>query len=512
MINRLLTAGAVAVCLTLLPGAARADETIEKPAPSTPPVTVAEVSTPAVDVEPPANSEAPAGVPASDEGDATANAESQPSEAVEPVVIDYNEADIQSALRTLATRAGINLIIGDEIVGKVTVHLEGVSYEDALRVIVESKGFAVVKDKNVMRIKTKESLDQEPIEVRFINLNYAKADDVKKTLLPLLSRQGKLEVDLRGNSVVISDIPSNLLQLLPLVEKMDTQTPQVMIETKFVETVKNPRKDLGLNWSQTLIDHPLSAGPFTLTKDLNGGPWSASTVLLDAGSARILFSYLSRDSDSELLANPRVVTADNSKAKIAIARQVPIPQFTYSETQGAFQVTGFEYKDIGIVLNVVPRINKNDTVTLEVVPEAGNQSGVSVFQGIEIPIIDNRTCSTTVLIKSGNTLAIGGLMRLDVNNNYTKVPLMGDLPGIGAMFRSKSLSKTKRELLIFLTPTIVQPDAQSDYDEQVGKIIPGPEVYTDDTWLPRDNAKPNSASLKEIIPFRKSSSQNFGPK
>src|ERR1041384_1584702 len=345
--------------------------------------------------------------------------------SAEPIVIDYNEADIQSVLRTLAAKAGVNLILGDEVTGKVSVHLEGVGYEDAMRLVVESKGYAYVKDKNVVRVKSRESLDVEPVELRVYTLNYAKADDVKKTLEPVLSKQGKIQVDTRSNTLVMSDTPSNFAKLLPLIESLDTQTPQVMIEAKFIETTKNPKKDLGINWSQTLLDHQLSAGSFSLTKNLAGGPWIPSTALLDAGQAQIAFSFLSADSDTELLANPRVVTTDNGKAKISIATQFPIPQFSFSEQTGSFQITGFEYKDIGIILNVTPRINKNEFVTLEVSPEASSSSeNASLKSGVgnevNIPIINTRVATTTVLIKSGNTLAIGGLMRQDSSDTYTK--------------------------------------------------------------------------------------------
>ena len=450
----------------------------------------------------------------------------KPADAVaaEPIVIDYNEADIQSVLRTLAAKAGVNLILGDEVTGKVSVHLEDVGYEDAMRLVVESKGYAYVKDKNVVRVKSRESLDVEPVELRVYTLNYAKADDVKKTLEPVLSKQGKIQVDTRSNTLVMSDTPSNFAKLLPLIESLDTQTPQVMIEAKFIETTKNPKKDLGINWSQTLLDHQLSAGSFSLTKNLAGGPWIPSTALLDAGQAQIAFSFLSADTDTELLANPRVVTTDNGKAKISIATQFPIPQFSFSESTGSFQITGFEYKDIGIILNVTPRINKNEFVTLEVSPEASSSSENATLRSgvgneVNIPIINTRVATTTVLIKSGNTLAIGGLMRQDSSDKYTKVPLLGDIPGLGAFFRSKSLDKTKRDLLIFLTPTIVGPEAQTGYEKFYGGM-PREEVYTNDKWMPRDNAKPNPRNL--LPPGSKSSQsssapskapvQNFGPK
>lgn len=447
-------------------------------------------------------------------------------EAPEAVVIDYNEADIQSVLRTLATRSNINLIMGDEVVGKVTVHLENVTYEDAMHLIVESKGFAYVKDRNVVRIKTKESLESEPLEVRVQTLNYAKADDIRKTLEPVLTRRGKMQVDTRSNTLIISDTPSNLSKIMPLMESLDGETPQVMIEAKFVETTKNPKKDLGINWSGTLLNHEMSATAFrpaaddpskyatdqngkpmtgfNLIKNLNGGPWSPPIALLDPGSARVVFSFLSSDSDTELLANPRVVTTDNGKAKIAIATQYPIPQFQFSEQSGSFQISGFEYKDIGIVLNVTPRINKNELVTLEVTPEASSQSGVarlsSGSSSVDIPVIDARTATTTVLIKSGNTLAIGGLMRQDSTDSYTKVPLFGDLPGVGAFFRSKTLSKNKRDLLIFLTPTIVAPSSQTGYEKNY-EGMPAEEIFANDKWMPRDNAKGNVKNLKQAVPF-----------
>ena len=133
------------------------------------------------------------------------------------IEIGYIEADIQNVLRTLAAKAGVNLILGDEVNGKVTVNLKGISYEQAMQLIAESKGYAYVNDNNVVKIKSKEeSLDVEPIELRVYTLAYAKADDVKKTLDPVLTKQGKIVVDTRSNTLVLSDTPSSLSKLIPL--------------------------------------------------------------------------------------------------------------------------------------------------------------------------------------------------------------------------------------------------------------------------------------------------------
>ena len=264
----------------------------------------------------------------------------------EPIEIGYIEADIQNVLRTLATKADINLILGDEVTGKVTVNLKGVSYEGAMQLIAESKGYAFVKDKNIVKVKSKESLDTEAVELRVYTLNYAKAEDIKKTIDAVLTKQGKIEIDTRSNTLVLSDTPSSLSKLIPLIQSLDTQTPQVLIEAKFVETTKNPKKDLGVDWTTTLLGHQVVVGGSALSptpgtppvipvngqnqpsgglqwgKQAGGSfitPWTAGAALLDAGRAGMVFSYLSQDTDTELLANPRVVTTDNVKARISIA-------------------------------------------------------------------------------------------------------------------------------------------------------------------------------------------------
>jgi type IV pilus assembly protein PilQ len=521
---------AVLICIcfvVIATGFTRADDTAASSTASATQMVVASQPAAAPAVTSPTRSAdaAPAAKPETKPTDVTA----------EPIVIDYSEADIQSVLRTLAAKAGLNLITGDEVTGKVTVHLENVSYEDAMRLVVESKGYAYIKSKNVVKVKSKESVEAEPVEVKLFTLNYAKADDVKKTLDPVLTKQGKIQVDTRSNTLVVLDTPSNLSKITPLIQSLDTQTPQVMIEAKFVETTKNPTKDLGINWKDTLLNHKLVAGStagtpdpitgepkgnFQWEKNLAGGRWIPSTALLDAGQARLVFSFLGTDEDTELLANPRIVTTDNSKAKISISDQYPIPSFSFSEQTASLQISGFEYKDIGIILSVLPRINKNEFITLEVTPEASSTTkNQTISTGnnnvINIPIINTRIATTTVLIKSGHTLAIGGLMRQDTDNAYTRVPLMGDMPLIGSLFRSKSLNKKKRDLLIFLTPTIVSPESQAGYETSYNSLPPE-KSHVDSKPIPKDSAKPRNmpkSSGRSAVQPQSSTppTQNFGP-
>jgi type IV pilus assembly protein PilQ len=430
--------------------------------------------------------------------------EAPPAVAEAPIEVKYRDADLQSVMRTLAQKAGVNLIMGDEIKGQVTVELKGVSYERAMQLIAEDKGYAFIKEKeeNIVKIKSKESLEAEPVEVAIVSLQYAKASEMKTVLDGMLTRQGRIAVDARSNSLVISEVPSNHSRLRPLIAQLDSQTPQVMVEAKFIDTRREPRKDLGINWTQTLVDHPVSSGPYSLSKNLDGGPWlwnpaaTPLTAVLSPGAATITFSFLNRDSDTDVLANPRVVTTDNTKARISIAEQFPIPNFQFSEQTASLQVSGFDYKDIGIILNVTPHINKNDFITLDVQPEVSSVKDTILFgaaAAATIPVIDTRTAATTVLIKSGHTLAIGGLIREDIENSYTKVPVLGDIPVAGRAFRSKKLRKEKRNLLIFITPTIVSPEGQTGYEVQYeGAVDPDAEYVQDTGYFRRDNAKPHN--------------------
>ena len=486
---------------------------------------------------------------------APTNAVPAAADAAEPIVIEYNNTELQAALRALATLAGVSLILGDNVTGSVTVHLEDIAYTNAMKLIAESKGYAYVEDKhfkNLVKIQSKTALDAEPVEARVMVLRYAKADDLKNVLLPMLTPQGKILVDARVNTLILSDVPANLAKLQALVEALDTQTTQVQIEAKFVERTRNPQKDLGVNWSQTLLNHSVglrvpnpsqpvqsavpsaggslssSAGtanpsPLEFSKNLGGGPWTFPTTIFDAGQAQVVFSFLSQDIDTELLANPRVVTTDNGNARIAISTEYPIPQFQYNQQIGALQISGFTYKDIGIILTVTPRINRDNFITLEVTPEASSQNGFATLgsgggSSVQIPIVDTRNAKTTVLIKSGHTLAIGGMMRQDTSDTYTKVPIMGDLPGLGALFRSKSLNKLKRDLYIFLTPTIIRATDQVLASQAVTEP-PFEEVFTNDRWMPRDTARPANPSPPKRdnytvmqLSSTNTPAQNFGPK
>jgi type II secretory pathway component GspD/PulD (secretin) len=203
-------------------------------------------------------------------------------------------------------------------------------------------------------------------------------------------------------------------------------------------------------------------------------------------------TLLNEDADAEFLANPRIVTADNQQAKIEILRNQPVPQLNFNEQTATAVFGGFQDKTFGNTLVVRPSINKDNYITLSVKPEISNkvQDFHFSFNGADVtsPIIDKRTLDSNVLIKSGDTLAIGGLISDQVSKSRTKVPVLGDIPVLGYAFQSHDNERHKRNLLIFVTPSIIDQRYGTGLEDQVAGVRHVGEEYADPNgW--RNNAK-----------------------
>jgi general secretion pathway protein D len=202
---------------------------------------------------------------------------------------------------------------------------------------------------------------------------------------------------------------------------------------------------------------------------------------------------LNEDQDTEFLANPRIVTADNMKATIKITRAQPVAQETFNEQTAQSVFSGFQDKEFGNTLEVTPSVNKDDFVTLSVKPVISNKVGDQSFTppgGAPIlsPIIDTRSLDSNVLIKSGDTLAIGGLLQDEVTKGRTKVPVMGDIPVLGYLFQEHLNARTKRNLLVFVTPTILDQHYGTGLEDQVSGLHDSGEEFADPNgW--RNNAR-----------------------
>ena len=435
-------------------------------------------------------------------------------------VREFQGDDVGQVLRLLARQSKVNMVVSDAVTGTVTMRLEDVTALQAIAIIVKAKGLFMDKLDNVYYIKTATERTAEPTETDNYQFSYARAKDISPLLASQLASKDPPQIDERTNTIFFRETRSNIDNIRKMLVQIDKPTKQVMIEARLVEVSADPVQAYGINWAGTVgsasapktvaYGNPIaSASPapgsnpptsgFALGNPTNHNffgnlshliPTQFAILSVPQFSATI--QALNEDADAEFLANPRIVTADNQQAKIEVLRNQPVPQLNFNEQTATAVFGGFQDKLFGNTLVVRPSINKDNYITLSVKPEISNKVNDFhfSFNGADVtsPIIDKRSLDSNVLIKSGDTLAIGGLLSDQVSKSRTKVPLLGDIPFVGYAFQSHDNERHKRNLLIFVTPTILDQHYGTGLEDQVSGVHHVGEEYADPNgW--RNNAK-----------------------
>lgn len=436
----------------------------------------------------------------------------------ETISVDFPDEDVRTILLSVAELYELNVVIPDTLVGRTTLKLRNVTWRQVFDVILEPIGFTYIEDRNIIKIKSRTDLMQEPVDTRVFVINYAEAGQLQGSISPLVDAAagGRIQVDARSNALVITERPSRMNNIQEIIERLDRPTAQVMIESKFIEVTKRDATNIGINWS-SLGGYQMRGGPFereytrdnqtgtasgrsaqsstntsnTSTTSVPGGFTSTDTTtttglidsiassinqvatgridtaLFSADAFSLILSFLQSDNNVHLVSNPTVVTLNNTPAQINIGEEFPVPDYTYNAEQGTFEVSGFTYKPIGIILNVTPQVNSAGFINLNIAPEISSRAGTVNFggaAGAEIPIISTRKTRSSVTIKDGFTLAIGGLIEKSTVTTANRVPILGDIPFLGRAFRSNSDTEDVRNLIIFITAKTLNPDG-STYKE-----------------------------------------------
>ena len=441
-------------------------------------------------IEPPTLS----GTPGATQGDATLNASGARAR-------EFEGTELGTVLRLLARQAKINLVISDKVLAApstVTIRLEDVTALDAIRIICTSKGLYFTQIDNIYYVKDPSERAAEPTDSDFYTFSYASAIKSVPLLEGQLGARIKPQVDERTNTIYFSVFKSNIDKIRTFLRQIDKPTRQVMIEARLVEVNANPKQSYGLNWGGVFGS---STAPQTFKyggSGLDGGvtfnpdgsvktnSFARSGALSSLGSAlagqiailsipqmSVTLRLLNEDTDAQFLANPRIVTANNLEATIKIVRKQPVPRLNFNEQTATAVFSGFEDKIFGNTLIVKPTINKDNYITMSVKPEISNKVGDQnfIFGGAAVssssPIIDTRSLESNVLIKSGCTLAVGGLLQDEVGKQAAKVPILGDIPILGYLFQEHVNARVKRNLLIFITPTIIAQPYGTGLEDQV---------------------------------------------
>jgi type IV pilus assembly protein PilQ len=438
-------------------------------------------------------------------------------------VREFQGDEIGQVLRLLARQAKINLVVSETVTGTVTMRLEDVTALQAISIIVKAKGLFMDKIDSVYYIKTGAERTAEPTESDSYQFSYSRAKDVAPLVASQLASKDPPQIDERTNTIFFRETRSNIDNIRKILVQIDKPTKQVMIEARLVEVTANPVQAYGINWAGTVgsatAPKQVSYGGFNATtqpktgdniptnglalgNSQNNNFFGSSGKLANVANSQFAIlsvpqfsatlQALNEDSDAEFLANPRVVTADNQQAKIEITRNQPVPQLNFNEQTATAVFGGFQDKIFGNKLLVRPSVNKDNFITLSVKPEISNKIGDQAFTfagaTVTSPIIDTRSLDSNVLIKSGDTLAIGGLLQDEVAKARTKVPLLGDVPILGYIFQSHDNERHKRNLLVFVTPTIIDQRYGTGLEDQVSGLHHTGEEYADPNgW--RNNAK-----------------------
>jgi type IV pilus secretin PilQ/predicted competence protein len=435
-------------------------------------------------------------------------------------VREFQGDDVGQVLRLLARQAKINMVVSEAVTGTVTMRLEDVTALQAISIIVKAKSLFMDKIESVYYIKTAQERTAEPTESDSYQFSYSRAKDTAPLLASQLASKDPPQVDERTNTLFFRETRSNIDAIRKLLVQIDKPTKQVMIEARLVEVTANPKQSFGINWAgvvgsstsaQTVTYGAPNAGASPIP---NANPATNGFALGDPKNHNFFGSFgqlalgqfailsvpqfsatlrlLNEDADAQFLANPRVVTADNQQAKIEITRNQPVPQLNFNEQTATAVFGGFQDKVYGNKLLVRPSVNKDGYITMTVKPEISNKVGdqAFVFAGATVtsPIIDTRTLDSNVLIKSADTLAIGGLLQDEQTKARNKVPFLGDMPLLGYLFQERLNARTKRNLLIFVTPTIIDLHYGTGLEDQVSGLHHSGEEYSDPNgW--RNNAK-----------------------
>ncbi|PWV58698.1 type IV pilus secretin PilQ [Plasticicumulans acidivorans] len=422
--------------------------------------------------------------------------------------LNFQDIEVRAVLQIIADFTGLNVVVSDTVTGRITLRLRNVPWDQALDIILQTKGLtqrqqgtviyiaptAEVTQREKLEIESrKQAVELATLHTEIIQINYAKAGEIAKLIkgkgtgtdnsgrssvtatseISILSDRGQLAVDERTNSLVIMDLPERIADARALITKIDIPVRQVMIDSRIVIAnddfsreigaqfggiglVGGPNTGVVIGGNTTGINNALANGETTLSdrlgfttsgaQALSGNSSIALSLLSSKFQLDLELSALQAEGRGEILSNPRVLTADRKEASIKQGREIPYS--TSSSNNG----TNVQFKDALLELTVTPQITPDKNIIMDLKVTKNETTGEVVENQ---PVLAKRELSTQVLVRNGETVVLGGVFEQITSNNVSKIPLLGDIPFVGAFFRYKSNSNKKLELLIFVTPQIV---------------------------------------------------------
>jgi type IV pilus assembly protein PilQ len=422
----------------------------------------------------------------------TAKADAPKKYKGKPISLNFQDVPVRTVLQLIADFNKLNLVTTDSVGGNITLRLDGVPWEQALDTVLKVKGLDKRLDNNILlvapateiatsekqQLENKQKVaDLAPLVTEYVQINYAKAPDMAKLLADdktrLLSPRGAVSVDERTNTLLVKDTAEVIDHIKDMIKVLDVAVKQVVIEARMVTVTDGVEDSLGIQWGVTDVNSSASTSGTltgldtaqtgstpTLDSRLNVNlPASGTSVpsiafqvakLADGSLLDLELSALETENKAEIISSPRITTANQKEALIEQGYEIP---YSESSSSGATTVS---FKKAVLSLKVTPQITPDNNVILDLhVTQDDIYKDVNTGNGGTAVALSTQAINTQVLVKNGETLVLGGIYNRSIKKTVNKVPVLGDIPGVGFLFRNSVNTNTKKELLIFVTPKIV---------------------------------------------------------
>lgn len=401
------------------------------------------------------------------------------------ISLDFQDADIANVIRLIADVSNLNIVLGEDIKGKVTLKLINVPWDQALDIILKMNNLGQIREGNIIRIatltniarqqdeeaKAKETkIKAEDLQTRIIYVNYGKANELVESVKKILSTRGDISIDVRTNALIVKDIEKNIEEIARLVKTIDTQTPQVVIEARIVQVAPTFNRSLGIQWGVT--SQKVTGGNVLGLSGGGGGPTAVfgtpdpqfAVNLPSASNFGGLGFTFGRFTDNpinldlrlsagesqgltRIVSTPKVSVLNNQEAKIEQGESIPFATVSQAGTQTTFV-------DANLTLLVTPHVSPDGGIIMKI--KVTKNAPGETRPGASGPSILKKEATTNVLVKDGETTVIGGIYEVSTTDSISGIPYLMDIPVLGWLFKTTTKREDTSELLVFLTPRIVK--------------------------------------------------------
>jgi len=397
---------------------------------------------------------------------------------LKPISVDFRETPIEDVLRSMAQQADIDVIKSPDVVGSVTATLTDVPLDEALTNILSAHGYAYIPSANMIRVVPFGEVEQ--VEKKLVNrvyrITYADVGEVFQALRGFITKDGDIAFSKGTSNLMVTETEAKIEAIDTFIAEVDRMTTQIMVEARIYDVTSSDALDLGIQWTvgrNTTYSNGINVlgGVSGKTDPFITGFLSGATDQASGIDALIRFGILNNslnidaiiraeqeEISAKLLANPRIMVLDNEEALIKIVEEIPFQELL--ETAEGGQIGTTEFREVGVELRVIPHVTREGMIRLNLNPSFSVNTGEVVIPGTNLrtpqPIVATREALTTALVRDGETVVIGGLRKQDILQQKTKIPLLGDIPLVGGFFRFEGESTVNNELVLFITPHIVE--------------------------------------------------------